>query len=128
MVILTGYGVAVYGEVSYPPLRLKGSVNENEIPVIALGVVTPSCSHVNVTVAAVAITGTATLEPQVTAVQVPQFFGLPAESVLGGVVLGVETAIVSPTVPVPVETGPILPATVNDIPVYADASMAHAPA
>jgi len=103
-------------------------VNENEIPVIAFGVVTPNCAQVNVTVVAVAVTGTATLEPQVAAVQVPQFLGLPAESVVGAVVLGVETPIISPTVPVPFETGPILPETVNEIPVYADASMAHAPA
>jgi hypothetical protein len=101
-------------------------VNENEIPVIAFGVVTPNCAQVNAMVVAVAVTGTATLEPQVVAVHVPQFLALPAESVLGAVVLGVETAINSPTVPVPCETGPILPETVNDIPVYADASMVHA--
>ena len=95
------------------------------MPVIAFGAVTPNCAQVNVTAVAVAVTGTATLEPQVVAVQVPQFLGLPAESVLSAVVLGVETPIVSPTVPVPRETGPMLPETVNDIPVYADASMAH---
>jgi hypothetical protein len=103
-------------------------VNENEIPVIAFGVVTPNCSQVNVTVVAVAVTGTATLEPQVVAVQVPQFLGLPAESNLGASVLGVKTVIASPTVPVPFETGPMLPEIVNDIPVYADASMVQAPA
>jgi hypothetical protein len=103
-------------------------VNENEIAAIAFGVVTPNCAQVNVTGVAVAVTGTATLEPQVVAVQVPQFLGLPAESNLSPIVLGVETDIDSPTVPVPFETGPIVPEIVNDIPVYADASTVHAPA
>lgn len=98
----------------------------NEIPAIASGVVTPNCAQVKVTVVAVAVTGTAMLEPQVVAVQVPQFLGLPAESYLGAKVLGVGTCIANPTVPVPLETGPILPEIVNDIPVYADASMVHA--
>jgi hypothetical protein len=101
-------------------------VNVNEIAETALGVVTPSCAQVNVTGVAVAVTGTATLEPQEVAVQVPQFLGLPAESNLDPIVLGVETDINSSTVPVPFETGPIVPEIVNDIPVYADASMVHA--
>ena len=58
---------------------------------IALGVVTPSCAQVSLTVVAVAETGTETLEPQVAAVHVPQLFGLPAESRAGFIVVGVET-------------------------------------
>jgi hypothetical protein len=91
-------------------------VNENEMPAIALRVVTPNWSQVNSTAVAVAVTGTATLEPQVVAVQVPQFLGLPAESSLGAAVLGVETVIANPTLPVPVETGPMLPEMTKDIP------------
>ena len=80
--------------------RLQGSVSPNEILVIAFDVVTPSCAHVNETVLAVVVTGTATFVPQVVPVHVPQFgLGLPAESVAGvpseflagAVVLGVET-------------------------------------
>ncbi len=109
-------------------------MSENEIPVIAFGVVTPNCAQVMLTVDAVAVTGTATLVPQVVPVQVPQFgLGLPAESVAGvpslflagACVLGVETCIVSPKVPVPLEIGPMVPDMVNEIPVYADASIAQ---
>ena len=86
------------------------------MPAIALRVVTPNWSQVNSTAVAVAVTGTTMLEPQVVAVQVPQFLGLPAESSLGAVVLGVETVIANPTLPVPVETGPMLPEMTKDIP------------
>jgi hypothetical protein len=70
-------------------------------------------------------------------VHVPQFgLGLPAESVAGvpsaflagACVAGVVTCIVSPGVPVPLETGPMVPEMVNDIPVYADASIVQMPA
>ena len=92
-------------------------MKENEIPATAFVSVTPNCAQVILTVAAVPLTATATLVPQVVAAQVPQFFGLPAESVLGAIVLGVATCIESPTVPVPLETGPMVPETVKDIPV-----------
>ena len=109
--------------------RLKGSVNEKLMPVIVLGAVTPSGAQVMVTVDAVAVTGTETLlVPHVEPVHVPQLLGLPAESFVRACVLGVETCIDSPTVPVPLDTGPMVPDIVNDIPVYAEASIAQAPA
>jgi hypothetical protein len=104
--------------------------------VIAFGVVTPSWAQVIVTVVGVVVTGTATLVPQVVPVHVPQLgLGLPAESVAavpsgflaGACVVGVVTCIVIPGVPVPLETGPIVPEMVNEIPVYADASIAQMP-
>ncbi len=92
-------------------------MNANEIAAIAAGVVTPNCVQVIVTVVAVVVTGTVTLVPQLEPVHVPQFLGLFAESKAGFIVLGVETCIVSPTVPVPLETGPTLPDTVKEMPV-----------
>jgi hypothetical protein len=84
---------------------------------IALGVVTPSCAQVKFTVIAAAETGTETLEPQVAAVQVPQLFGLPAESRAGFIVLGVETENEMLPVVAGLTAGPALPDTVNDMPV-----------
>jgi hypothetical protein len=84
---------------------------------IALGVVTPSCAQVSVTVDAVAETGTETLEPQVVAVHVPQVLGLPAESTEGFIVVGVETEKEKLPVVAGLTAGPALPDTVNDMPV-----------
>jgi hypothetical protein len=84
---------------------------------IALGVVTPSCAQVSVTVVAVVDTGTETLEPQLVAVHVPQLFGLPAESRPGFIVLGCKTENEMAPVVAGLTAGPALPDTVNDMPV-----------
>jgi hypothetical protein len=96
---------------------LGGTVSESPIWVIALGVVTPSCAQVKVTVVGVELTGTCTLVPHVVAVQVPQSFGLPAESVPGLVVLGSPTDTEIAPKPASPTTGPALPEIVNEMPV-----------
>jgi len=85
---------------------------------MAAGVVTPSCAQVRLTGVGVVVTGTMTLVPQLVAVQVPQFFGLPAESVPGLVVSGSPTETEIPPVPAS-------PEIVNEMPVYAEASIGH---
>lgn len=98
------------------------------MPEIALGVVTPSCAQVSVAVVAAVDTGTDTLEPQVVAVHELQFFGLPAESSLGFIVLGCKTENAMAPVVAGLTAGPASPDTVKDMPVYADASMVQTPA
>jgi hypothetical protein len=103
-------------------------VNEKPIPEIALGVVTPRSAQVSVTGVAVSETGTEAPEPQVAAVQAPQFFGLPDESRLTFIVAGVATEKDMLPVVAPPTAGPASPEMVNDMPVYADASMVQAAA